>query len=76
MTGMYKELLPKYDLVHDFVAKYQPRSLVDWGCANGNLLNRVSADFPSIQELGGYDPGILIMMLCLLAPMIVWSVVM
>ena len=57
MTGIYKELLPKYNLVHDFVAKYQPYSLVDWGCANGNLLNRVEQDFPSIQELGGYDPG-------------------
>ena len=54
---MYKELLPKYDLVHDFVAKYQPWSLVDWGCANGYLLDRLAADFPSIQELGGYDPG-------------------
>jgi hypothetical protein len=57
MTGMYKELLPKYDLVHDFVATYQPWSLVDWGCANGNLLNRVKTDFPGIQELAGYDPG-------------------
>ena len=57
MVGIYKELLPKYDLVHNFVTKYQPQSLVDWGCANGNLLNRVSADFPSIQELAGYDPG-------------------
>ena len=57
MTGMYKELLPKYDLVHDFVAKYQPWSLVDWGCANGYLLNRLEADFPSVQELAGYDPG-------------------
>jgi hypothetical protein len=57
MTGIYKELLPKYNLVHDFVAKYQPYSLVDWGCANGNLLNRVEQDFSSVQELGGYDPG-------------------
>lgn len=57
MTGIYKELLPKYNLVHDFVSKYRPWSLVDWGCANGNLLNRVEQDFPSIQELGGYDPG-------------------
>ena len=57
MTGIYKELLPKYDLVYDFVATYQPCSLVDWGCANGNLLNRVATDFPSIQELAGYDPG-------------------
>jgi len=57
MTGIYKELLPKYNLVHDFVAKYQPCSLVDWGCANGNLLNRVQADFPGIQKSAGYDPG-------------------
>lgn len=57
MTGMYKELLPKYDLVHNFLDKYQPCSLIDWGCANGNLLNRVSAEFPSVQELAGYDPG-------------------
>ena len=57
MTGIYKELLPKYNLVHDFVATYQPCSLVDWGCANGNLLNRVQADFPGIQASAGYDPG-------------------
>jgi hypothetical protein len=57
MTGIYKELLPKYNLVHDFVAEYQPGSLVDWGCANGNLLTRVTQDFPSVQELAGYDPG-------------------
>jgi hypothetical protein len=57
MTGMYKELLPKYDLVYDFVAKYQPCSLVDWGCASGKLLNRVAEDFPGIQESAGYDPG-------------------
>ena len=54
---MYKELLPKYNVVHDFVSEYRPRSLVDWGCANGFLLNRVKQDFPSVQELGGYDPG-------------------
>jgi len=57
MTSIYKELLPKYDIVHDFVSQYRPWSLVDWGCANGFLLNRLEEDFPSIQELGGYDPG-------------------
>ena len=57
MTGIYKELLPKYDLVHNFVAEYQPWSVVDWGCANGFLLNRLEQDFPSVRELGGYDPG-------------------
>jgi len=57
MTGIYKELLPKYDIVHDFVSQYRPWSLVDWGCANGFLLDRLETDFPSIQELAGYDPG-------------------
>ena len=57
MVGIYKELLPKYDVVHDFVSQYRPWSLVDWGCANGFLLDRLEEDFPSIRELGGYDPG-------------------
>jgi hypothetical protein len=57
MTGIYKELLPKYDLVHNFITEYQTKSLIDWGCANGNLLKRAEQDFPSIQELAGYDPG-------------------
>ena len=57
MTGMYKELLPKYNVVHDFITEYDPCSIVDWGCANGFLLDRLAEDFPSIQELGGYDPG-------------------
>ena len=53
---IFKELLPKYNLVHDFVEKYSPGSLVDWGCAQGNLLNRLEQDF-AIQELAGFDPG-------------------
>jgi hypothetical protein len=57
MTGIYKELLPKYDLVHNFITEYQTRSLIDWGCANGFLLDRVAAKFPNIRALGGYDPG-------------------
>ena len=57
MTGMYQELLPKYDVVADFVGKYQPTSVVDWGCANGFLLQRLAQDFAYIKHLGGYDPG-------------------
>lgn len=57
MVGIYKELLPKYNAVHDFVAQYKPGSVVDWGCANGNLINRLEQDFPSITRLGGYDPS-------------------
>lgn len=57
MAGMYLELLPKYDEVHDFVTQYQPVQVVDWGCANGFLLQRLQQDFPNIQKLSGYDPG-------------------
>lgn len=53
---MFKELLPKYDLVHSFVDQYQPASVVDWGCANGNLLARLANDF-GIEQLQGFDPN-------------------
>lgn len=54
---MYLELLPKYPEVACFVEQYRPWSLVDWGCARGNLLNRIEQEYPWVQELGGYDPG-------------------
>ena len=57
MVGIYKELLPKYNVVHDFITEYRPCSVVDWGCANGFLLEHLEQDFPGIQKLGGYDPG-------------------
>ena len=53
---IFKELLPKYDLVYDFVEKQRPRSLIDWGCAQGNLLHRLEQDF-AIEKLAGFDPG-------------------
>ena len=57
MCNMYKELLHKYSEVAKFVEQYHPNSLIDWGCAQGNLLNRIEQDYPWIRELGGYDPG-------------------
>lgn len=53
---MYKELLPKYDLVYNFVKQYNPTSVIDWGCANGNLLSRLAQDF-GLTELQGFDPN-------------------
>lgn len=54
---MFKELLPKYDLVHDFVTQYRPRSLIDYGCARGRLLERIRADFDFVTHCAGYDPN-------------------
>lgn len=54
---MYKELLPKYAEVAAFVQQYQPHSVIDWGCAQGNLLARLQEDFAFVRSVAGYDPG-------------------
>jgi hypothetical protein len=54
---MYKELLHKYPEVARFIEQYRPTSLIDWGCAQGNLLRRIQDDYPWVQDLGGYDPA-------------------
>lgn len=54
---MFKELLPKYDLVLDFVTQYRPQSLIDYGCAQGRLLKRIGNDCDFVTHRDGYDPG-------------------
>jgi len=54
---MYKELLPKYDQVQQFVEHYRPQSVFDYGCARGNLITRLKQDYSFIKTLSGYDPG-------------------
>lgn len=56
-SPVYKELLPKYDAVYNFVRTYKPASVIDWGCANGYLLQRLEQDFAYLRRLRGYDPG-------------------
>jgi trans-aconitate methyltransferase len=53
----FNELLLKYSPVHDFLSRYQPASVIDYGCAQGHLMSRIAQDFPSIQRIEGYDPG-------------------
>ncbi len=54
---MYKELLVKYPEVALFVEQYRPNSLIDWGCAQGKLLQQIKQDYAFVEKLEGYDPG-------------------
>lgn len=47
----------KYHLVADYVRTYGPRSVIDWGCSNGDLYRQLKIDFEWIQHTAGYDPG-------------------
>lgn len=53
----FKGLLVKYDPVKEFVIKYSPSSILDYGCAKGNLVNQLRLDFPTTL-VEGYDPGV------------------
>jgi cyclopropane fatty-acyl-phospholipid synthase-like methyltransferase len=54
----FKEKLPKYNLVQDFLKNESPKSLIDFGCAHGAMIDRIKNDFPNILTVDGYDPGV------------------
>ncbi len=35
-----------------------PSSLLDFGCSHGALIRKIKQDFPSIEIVDGYDPGV------------------
>ena len=45
-----------YPLVKDFIEKYQPTSVLDFGCGHGGLIATIKELHPEI-EVTGYDPG-------------------
>ena len=55
----FKEKLPKYHLVQDFLKDESPKSLIDFGCAHGAMISRIKNDFPDILIVDGYDPGVI-----------------
>lgn len=57
-SNTFKGLLVKYEPVKAFVEKYQPTSILDFGCAKGRLVEQLKQDFSSIQTIDGYDPGV------------------
>lgn len=53
----FKEKCNSYDEIKEFVLNKNPQSILDFGCARGNLINLLKKDFPNII-IEGYDPGI------------------
>lgn len=57
-ANKFKGLLVKYDPVKEFVQRYNPASIIDYGCAKGTLIRQLKQDFPEIPTIHGYDPGV------------------
>ncbi len=54
--GKFNNGAKQFSLVRPFVEKYQPTTLLDFGCGKGALIEAIHAEWPSI-EVSGYDPG-------------------
>jgi len=54
----FSSALVKYPDVKKFIEVYHPRSLLDYGCARGDLINQLSIDFSNIHPLDGFDPAV------------------
>ena len=54
---MFAGRLNEYDDAFSIVTKHQPSSILDYGCAHGNLVNKLKEDFPDIL-VDGYDPAV------------------
>jgi hypothetical protein len=48
-----------YDEVKKFLSEHQPESVIDFGCANGVLVDQIKQDFKYISRVDGYDPGVI-----------------
>ena len=57
-NNRFKGSLVKYDPVKEFIDKYKPQSIIDYGCARGNLVNQLKKDFSNIPIIEGFDPGV------------------
>ena len=56
-NNKFKGGLHDYEEVFNFIKKESPDSVLDFGCAQGNLINQLKADFVDISFFG-YDPGV------------------
>ena len=56
IAGKFNNGAKAYGVVKDFIAKYKPTSLLDFGCGQGGLIATIDQLHPGI-ELAGYDPG-------------------
>jgi hypothetical protein len=46
-----------YDEIKQFISERDPSSILDFGCAQGNLIELIKKDFSNIL-IDGYDPGV------------------
>ncbi len=48
-----------YDEIKNFISNEPlPASLLDFGCSHGSLIRKIKQDFPEIEIVDGYDPGV------------------
>lgn len=47
-----------YTDVKEFLQKENPQSIIDFGCSHGGLISKIKTDFPQIEIVDGYDPGV------------------
>lgn len=57
-NNKFKEGLTEYPAVYNFVKDQNPNSIIDFGCASGKLISKLREDFPHINTIDGYDPGV------------------
>ena len=55
-AGKFNNGHKAYVIVKDFIEKYQPTGMLDFGCGQGGLIATIKELHPSI-EVTGYDPG-------------------
>tara|TARA_B100001057_G_scaffold247036_2_gene247443 strand:+ start:34714 stop:35238 length:525 start_codon:yes stop_codon:yes gene_type:complete len=48
----------KYKGLNEWIDKWKPQSLTDYGCGKGNVMIEIGKRYPEC-ELQGYDPGVL-----------------
>ena len=54
--GKFNQGSKKLPLIKNFLEKYSPSSLLDYGCGHGGLLKEIEKSYPHIETCG-YDPG-------------------
>lgn len=54
--GKFDNGAKQYKLIEPFVQKYQPSTMLDFGCGKGALIREIKTHFPDTL-CWGYDPG-------------------
>lgn len=47
-----------YEEIKQFINLNNPKSIIDYGCAQGRLVSQLQTDFSEMEVIDGYDPGV------------------